>query len=64
LTQTLGALQSPSTVHDVLQTFVPQLYVPHDDGVVVWQVPVPLQVRAGVNVVPAQLAATQTVPLA
>jgi len=38
--------------------------VPHDDGVVVWQVPVPLQVRAGVNVAPAQLCGTQMVPLA
>ena len=38
--------------------------MPHDDGVVVWQVPVPLQVRAGVNVEPAQDAPTQTVPLA
>jgi len=38
--------------------------VPHDDVVVVWQVPVPLQVRAGVNVAPVQLAATQVVPLA
>jgi hypothetical protein len=32
--------------------------------VVVWQVPVPLQVRAGVNVDPVQLAATHVVPLA
>jgi hypothetical protein len=32
--------------------------------VVIWQVPVPLQVRAGVKVEPEQLAATQTVPLA
>jgi hypothetical protein len=24
ITQTLGAVQSPSTVHDVLQTFAPQ----------------------------------------
>jgi hypothetical protein len=38
--------------------------VPQDDCVTVWQVPVPLQVRAGVKVAPAQLAATQTVPLA
>jgi hypothetical protein len=38
--------------------------VPHDDAVVVWQVPVPLQVRAGVNVDPEQLCATQIVPLA
>ena len=38
--------------------------MPHDDAVVVWQVPVPLQVRAGVNVDPEQLCATQIVPLA
>jgi len=35
LTQTFGAVQSPSTVHEVLQTFAPQVYAPHDDGVVV-----------------------------
>jgi len=29
-----------------------------------WQVPVPLQVRAGVNVDPAQPATTQVVPVA
>jgi hypothetical protein len=34
---------------------------PDDDTV--WQVPVPLQVRAGVNVDPEQVAATHTVPL-
>jgi hypothetical protein len=32
--------------------------------VTVWQVPVPLQVRAGVNVEPVQLAAMQVVPVA
>jgi hypothetical protein len=63
-TQTLGAVQSASTVHDVLQTLVPHAYAPHDDVVTDWQVPVPLQVRGGVNVEPAQLAATQVVPLA
>ena len=30
----------------------------------VWQVPVPLQVRPGVNVDPVQLAPTQVVPVA
>jgi len=30
----------------------------------VWQVPVPLQVRAGVNVEPVQLGATQVDPIA
>jgi hypothetical protein len=32
------------------------------DVVTVWQVPVPLHVRAGVAVVPEQVAATQVVP--
>jgi hypothetical protein len=63
-TQTLGAVQSASAVQDVLQRLLPHAYAPHDDVVVVWQVPVPLQVRAGVNVDPVQLAATQVVPLA
>ena len=35
ITQTLGAAQSASAVHDVLHTLVAQVYVPHDDGVVV-----------------------------
>ena len=61
VTQTLGAAQSASAVHDVLHTLVAQVYVPHDD-VSPRQVPVPLHVRAGVNVVPLQLAATHTVP--
>ena len=63
-THTLGAAQSASAVHDVLQTLAPQTYVPHEEVVVVWHVPVPLQVRGGVYVEPAQLSATQTVPLA
>jgi hypothetical protein len=64
VTQTLGVTQSASTEHDVLHTPDPHAYVPHDDAVVDWQVPVPLQVRAGVNVDPVQLPATQIVPLA
>jgi hypothetical protein len=63
-THTFGAAQSASAVHDVLQTAAPHRYIPHDDVVVVWQVPVPLQVRAGVNVAPVQLWGTQMVPLA
>ena len=63
-THTLGAAQSASAVQDVLQTLAPQTYVPHEDVVVVWQVPVPLHVRGGVYVEPAQLSGTQTVPLA
>jgi len=62
--QMLGATQSPSTVHDVRQAPVPQLYAPHEIGAVVWQVPVPLHVRAGVTVEPVHVAATQVVPAA
>jgi hypothetical protein len=47
-----------------LHTPDPHAYVPHDDAVVDWQVPVPLHVRAGVKVDPVQLCATQIVPLA
>src|SRR5262245_34300338 len=64
MTQTFGVTQSASTEHDVLQTPDPQVNAPHDDAVVDWQVPVPLQVRAGVKVEPVQLCGTQTVPLA
>jgi hypothetical protein len=60
--QTLGDAQSASLAHDVLQAFVPQMYGVHPDVVTVWQVPAPLQVRAGVNVVPEHDAATQVVP--
>jgi hypothetical protein len=63
-TQTLGATQSVSAVHPTLQALVSQTYAPHDCGVVGWQVPVPLQVRAGVYVAPVQLAGAQAVPLA
>jgi len=35
ITQTLGAAQSASAVHEVLHTLVAQVYVPHDAGVVV-----------------------------
>lgn len=35
ITQTLGAAHSASAVHDVRHTLVAQVYVPHDDGVVV-----------------------------
>ena len=63
-TQTLGATQSASAVHDVLQALVPHTYAPHEAPDDIWQVPVPLQVRAAVNVDPVQLAAAQVVPLA
>ena len=63
LTQTLGATQSVSAVQPILQELVSQTYAPHDCGVVAWQVPVPLQVRAGVSVGVVQVAATQVVPV-
>ena len=46
--QMLGAAQSALAVQVVRQVLpVPQLYAPHEIGAVVWQVPVPLQVRSG-----------------
>jgi hypothetical protein len=62
--QVNGAAQSVSAVQVVLHALVPQTYGLHEEVVTVWQVPVPLQVRAGVSVEPVQLAATQVVPLA
>jgi hypothetical protein len=63
--QTFGDTQSAFVVHVVRQVPpVPQVYAPQDVFVTVWQVPVPLQVRAGVNVEPLQLAATHVVPTA
>lgn len=63
LLHTLGETQSPSVVHAILHSVSPHVYTPHDCGVVAWQVPVPLQVRGGVNVAPVQLAGAQAVPL-
>ena len=63
--QTFGDTQSAFVVHVVRQVPpVPQVYAPQDVFVTVWQVPVPLQVRAAVNVEPLQLAATHVVPTA
>ena len=63
--QTFGETQSAFVVHVVRQVPpVPQVYAPQDVFVTVWQVPVPLQVRAGVSVEPVQLDATQVVPAA
>jgi hypothetical protein len=45
-----------------LQAVAPQTYGSQAVVVTAWQVPVPLHVRAGLAVEPAQLAATQTVP--
>ena len=48
--QMLGAMQSASVEQVVRQVVPPelQLNAPHEIGVVVWHVPVPLQVRSGV----------------
>ena len=65
VTQLFGLVQSPDDVHDERQAApAPHTYGSHDDADVVWQVPVPLQVRAGVNVDPVQVAAAQVVPAA
>jgi hypothetical protein len=62
--QVLGDVQSELAVHDVLHALVPHTYGSHEAVVTAAQVPVPLQVRAGVNVVPLQVAPAQTVPAA
>jgi hypothetical protein len=63
LLQTKPAAQSFTVEHIVWQAlFVSQAYVPHDDGVAVWQVPVPLHVRACVNMPAVHVAVTQVVP--
>jgi hypothetical protein len=64
-TQLLGLVQSAFDVHAVRQAaLAPHTYGSHDDADVVWQVPVPLQVRAGVNVDPVHMAPAQVVPAA
>jgi hypothetical protein len=62
--QTLGLTQSASTVHEVLQAPVPQVKGSQGDVATVRQVPVPLQVRAGVSVEPVQVAAAHDEPAA
>jgi len=63
--QVFGLVQSVLVVQVVRQAPpVPHTNGSHDDGDVVWQVPVPLQVRAGAYVDPTQVAAAQTVPVA
>src|SRR6185436_15986992 len=49
--QMLGDWQSASAVHDVLHAFVAHTYGVQGVFVDDWQVPVPLQVRAGVPIV-------------
>jgi hypothetical protein len=63
--QTLGATQSASAVHVARHVPAPpHLYAPQLVAVAVPHVPVPLQVRAGVNVVPLHVDAAQVVPIA
>ena len=62
LLQTLGDAQSAAVVQVVLHAPVAAGVGRAADVVAVWQVPVPLQVRAGVNVVPVQVAAAHCVP--
>ena len=62
--QVNGETQSVSAVQVVLHAPVPHAYGSQAEVVTVWHVPVPLQLRAGVNVDPVQLAATQVVPVA
>jgi len=61
-TQWLPVEQSLLETHDVTHDEAPHAYAPHDWSVVVWQVPAPSQVRAGVNVETLHAAATQVVP--
>jgi hypothetical protein len=49
--QTAGAAQSPSAVHETLQTFVPQLYGKHELAAGVTQAPLPSQVELAVKFV-------------
>jgi hypothetical protein len=64
LMQTLGLLQSVLTVQVVLHAPALQANGSQLVVVAVWQVPVPLQLRAEVSVAPLQLAVAQLVPLA
>jgi hypothetical protein len=60
--QTLGDAQSALLVQVVLHAPVPQANGSHADVVAAWQVPVPLQVRAEVSVVPVQLGPAHCTP--
>jgi len=64
LLQLNGDRQSVSAMQVVLHAPVPQTYGSQAEVLTVWQVPVPLQARAGVNVDPVHPAATQVVPVA
>jgi len=60
--QMSGETQSVLAVQVVLQAFAPQMYGLHLLVMTVTQVPLLLQVAAGVSVAPVQLAPTHTVP--
>jgi hypothetical protein len=62
--QVFGDRQSALLAQVVLQAPPPQTYGLHDDETTFRQVPLPLQVRAGVSVELLQLPGTHTVPLA
>jgi hypothetical protein len=63
--QTYGETQSVLAVQVVLQAMaLPQMSCPeHAPAVTGWQVPVPLQVCAGVSVEPEQIGAAHCVPV-
>jgi hypothetical protein len=65
-THTLPVVQSLSALQVVRQVLPApsQVYAPHDAGTTMRQLPPPLQVRAGIDIAPPQLAAAHTVPLA
>jgi hypothetical protein len=62
LLQVFGDAQSVFVEQVVLHAPVPHAKGAQLDDVAVWQVPVPLQVLAGVKLVPEQVAATHCVP--
>ena len=66
LTHTFPAAQSPLPVQPVRHrsAAASQVYAPHDAATTIKQLPPPLQVRAGDDIAPLQLAAPHTVPLA
>jgi hypothetical protein len=60
--QRLPGEQSAFALHIVLHVVAPQTYAPHDRLLAALQVPEPLQVRAGVYVMPVHDSTTQVMP--
>ena len=62
----LPVAQSPLPAQAVRHTSpaASHVYAPQDAGTTIKQLPPPLQVRAGIDIAPPQLAAPHTVPLA